>query len=151
MHHIRKILIATAAALGVLALAPPATATAAVPSQVGIAFAYYDSFGPDDGSNLSRNREYVRLYNYGSTGTWLTGWTIRDRSGNTYRFGTYFLSGHNYVTLHTGFGSNTFGHRYWGHSDYVWGNSFDTVYLTSPFNAGSWCGWSSHGLGYRYC
>jgi hypothetical protein len=49
--------------------------------------------------------------------------------GHTYRFSTYSLGAGKTVTVHTGSGSNTAAHRYWGEDDYVWNNTGDKAIL----------------------
>jgi hypothetical protein len=89
----------------------------------------YDSSGPDDGSNTSLNAEWIRLENTGSKAVKLKGWSIRDAAGHVYRFGTFSLFAHNLVTIHTGHGSNSSHHRYWGSGSYIWNNDGDTATL----------------------
>jgi hypothetical protein len=53
----------------------------------------------------------------------------------------------NSVYIHTGKGTNSGTHRYWGRSWYVWNNTGDTAYLRNP--SGTLidrCGWTSTGL-----
>lgn len=90
---------------------------------------YFDSPGSDNGSNFSLNNEYVVLKNTGSSARKLTGWSVRDDTGYTYRFGSYTLGAGKYVTIHTGDGDSTQRHRYWGREWYVWNNAGDTARL----------------------
>ena len=90
---------------------------------------YFDSPGADTGSNSSLNAEWIRLKNTGTSGRYLTGWTIRDASNHVYRFGTFKLHAGYSVTVHTGSGSNTATNRYWGSSGYIWNNDGDTARL----------------------
>jgi Lamin Tail Domain len=99
------------------------------PDAIRIRRIYFDSPGADTGSNASLNAEWIRLRNRGSKGRWLTGWTIRDASGHTYRFGTFKLQAGKTVTVHTGSGSNSSGHRYWRLNNHVWNNTGDTARL----------------------
>jgi Lamin Tail Domain len=87
---------------------------------------YFDSPGSDGGSNSSLNAEWIRLKNTGANGRSLTNWTIRDKAGHVYRFGTYRLGAGKTVTVHTGSGSNSARHRYWHQDWYVW-NTTATV------------------------
>jgi hypothetical protein len=106
------------------------TATAAAAgAAVRIDRIQYDSPGADDGSNASLNAEWIRLENAGSKSVKLGGWTIRDAAGSVYRFGRFTLFAHNLVTIHTGHGSNTRHHRYWGSGNYIWNNDGDTATL----------------------
>ena len=120
---------------------------AAIPAQalaaVRIERVQYDSPGADYGSNPSLNAEWVRIRNTGPTARTLTGWTVRDNSGHVYRFGTLRLPKGEAVTLHTGRGSNTGHHRYWGSGSYVWNNTGDKATLkTSGGNFADSCRWS---------
>jgi hypothetical protein len=93
---------------------------------------YYDSPGADYGSNSSLNAEWIRLVNTGSSARSLTHWKIRDKAGHVYTFGTYSLGAGNTVTIHTGNGSNSGGHRYWQQDWYVWNNDGDGARLKKP-------------------
>ena len=119
----KRITVFLAGGLVLLALAPMASAG------ISITKIYFDSPGSDTGSNSSLNAEWIRLKNTGSTGKYLTGWTIRDPAGHVYRFGTYKLGAGNSVTVHTGSGSNSAGHRYWGSDGYIWNNGGDKARL----------------------
>jgi hypothetical protein len=101
----------------------------AAPAAIKITKIYFDSPGADTGSNTSLKAEWIRLKNTGSKGKYLTGWTIRDTAGHVYRFGTYKLGAGKTVTVHTGSGSNSAGHRYWGSDWYVWNNDGDKARL----------------------
>ena len=111
--------------IGVHAAAPAAEAAGCI-SLTRISF---DSPGADSGSNTSRNAEWVQLYNACAGSRSLNGWTLRDRSGHVYHFGTYSLPGYGYVKVHTGKGTDTSGHRYWGSRDYIWNNDGDKAIL----------------------
>jgi hypothetical protein len=110
----------------VLVSAP--TAQAATPP-IRITKIYYDSPGSDGGSNTSLNAEYVRITNTTSTNRSLTGWTLKDKAGYTYTFGTFTLKAKASVYIHTGKGTTTTTHRYWRRTWYVWNNTGDTAYL----------------------
>ena len=96
---------------------------------IRIATIYFDSPGSDSGSNSSLNGEWVKLKNTGSSGKSLNNWTIRDNSGHVYRFGSFTLRAGRSVTVHTGSGSNTAGHKYWAMDGYVWNNDGDRARL----------------------
>ena len=117
--------------LGIAALLSPALATAAqaATAPVVIHEIYYNSPGPDHGSNASLNAEWVQLHNRTSHRVTLTNWTLRDAAHHVYTFGTYTLKAHGYVKIHTGKGRNTQTNRYWGKSWYVWNNNGDTATL----------------------
>jgi hypothetical protein len=119
----KRLSAAVLCGFAMLALAPTA------PAAIRIVKIYFDSPGADTGSNSSLNAEWIRLKNTGSTGRYLTGWTIRDTSGHVYRFGTYRLRAGYTVTVHTGSGTNTRLNRYWRLDYYVWNNDGDTARL----------------------
>jgi hypothetical protein len=90
---------------------------------------FFDSPGADTGSNSSLNAEWIRLKNTGSTGKFITGWTVRGTSGHVYKFGTFKLGGGKSVTIHSGNGSNTSSDRYWRSDRYIWNNDGDRAKL----------------------
>ncbi len=94
--------------LTILAVAAPAQAAPAIQ----IRKVYYDSPGPDYGTNKSLNAEYIVIKNTSSKAKSLKGWTIRDPAHHVYTFGSYTLGAGKSVTLHTGKGTNTNTHRY---------------------------------------
>lgn len=145
-NYLREITIKarlTAALLTALFVtAVPAQALAAV----RLVKVQYDSPGSDSGSNSSLNAEYVVIKNTGNKARTLTGWTLRDTSSHVYKFGTYKLRAGYTVTIHTGKGTNTAAHRYWGKGWYVWNNDGDKATLKN--RAGSVidrCSWSGGG------
>lgn len=114
------------AAAGLIAVAP---ATAATPS-LRFHGAQYDSPGSDNRSNASLNAEWVSLVNTGSRAVNLNGYTIRDKAGHVYKFGSFTIAAKGgRVWLHTGKGTNNAQNRYWGRASYVWNNTGDTAYL----------------------
>ncbi len=135
--------LAAVSLIAVLFAALPAPALAAV----RITRAQYDSPGSDTGSNSSLNAEYVVLKNTGNRAMSLTGWTLRDTAGHVYRFGTFKLRAGRAVTVHTGSGGNTGGHRYWDADGYVWNNDGDRATLKnrsgSVIDRCSWSGGST--------
>jgi len=79
-------------------------------------------------SDLSLNKEWVKITNQGST-TNLQGWEVQDDDAkHTYTFSSYSLSSGATVTLHSGKGTDTSTDLYWG-GKYVWNNDGDTAYL----------------------
>ncbi len=147
-------LIGLAAALTVAvgaSLTVAAPAQAATPA-IQVTKVYYNSPGTDNRSNTSLNAEYVRLTNKRSYTINLKNWTLRDKAGYLYRFTTDLkvAPGAN-VYVHTGRGTNTGTHRYWGRSAYVWNNTGDTAYLRNAAGATiDTCSWGSSGS-YTYC
>jgi competence protein ComEC len=84
----------------------------------------------DDRKNL--NDEYVVFTNEGDGSLELTGWTVQDESGKTYRFPDGFtLAAGATVTLHTGSGTDTDTDLYWDVGRPVWNNDGDTVTVTN--------------------
>jgi hypothetical protein len=141
---------ATAVLVGAAALiAIGGSAQAA--SKIQIYRVYYNSPGTDDRSNASLNAEYVVLKNTDSVSRSLKSWTLRDKSGHIYTFPTFTLGAQKYVTIHTGRGTNTSAHRYWGSGAYIWNNTGDTAYLRWPGGTlADSCGWGSTGSA-KYC
>ncbi|MEH0982671.1 lamin tail domain-containing protein [Micromonospora sp. CPCC 205556] len=134
---------------GTVAVATPAQA--ATPA-IQITKVYYNSPGTDNRSNSSLNAEYVKLTNRRSTTINLKSWTLRDKSSHVYKFATDFrLASGASVYIHTGKGTNTSTHRYWGSGAYIWNNTGDTAYLrNSAGTAIDSCSWGSSGS-YTYC
>lgn len=87
------------------------------------------------------------LKNTGNRAKSLTVWTLRDTAGHVYRFGTFKLRAGRTVTVHTGSGGNTGGHRYWDSDWYVWNNDGDRATLKngsgSVIDRCSWSGGST--------
>ncbi|WP_320067712.1 lamin tail domain-containing protein [Micromonospora sp. RTGN7] len=129
---------------GLLAVAGPAQA--ATPA-IQITKVYYNSPGTDNRSNSSLNAEYVKLTNRRSAAVNLKSWTVRDKSSHVYKFaGDFRLAAGASVYLHTGKGTNTATHRYWGSGAYIWNNDGDTAYVRNV--AGTLidsCSWKSSG------
>ncbi len=107
-------------------LAPAAQAST---SPVVINKIFYNSPGSDTGSNTSLNAEWVQLHNRTGHAITLTHWTLRDRVGHVYRFGTYRIKAGVFLRIHTGQGTNTQTNRYWGHHWYIWNNDGDRATL----------------------
>jgi hypothetical protein len=103
-------------------------ADAAVPA-IRITQIQYDSPGSDTGSNASLNAEWVRITNTTATNRSLTGWTLKDKTGYTYRFPTFTLKARASVYVYTGKGSATSTKRYYNRTWYVWNNTGDSAYL----------------------
>ncbi|WP_327222692.1 lamin tail domain-containing protein [Streptomyces platensis] len=97
-------------------------------SAVSLGAIQYDSPGRDDRSNRSLNAEYVTVKNNGHRPVNLRGWTLSDRSGQTYRFGNVRLKGHSQVRVHTGIGRDNRWDLYQDRRTYVWDDS-DTAIL----------------------
>jgi lamin tail-like protein len=140
------LVIAMAAGLGGT-LVPSASAT----GSVQIYKIYFNSPGTDTRSNTSLNAEYVVIKNKGTSNRSLTSWTLRDAAGHVYKFGSFTLRAGYSVTVHTGKGTNTSTHRYWGSANYIWNNTGDTAYLkNSSGTTQDYCRYSGSGS-YVYC
>ena len=140
--------IAAALAIGAVAATLVAAPAEAANPTLHFSYALPNSPGtPDSGSNTSLNSEWVRIKNSSSTHTYtLSGWTVRDKSGHSYKFGTYALHPGESVTIHTGKGTNTHTNRYWGLTWYVWNNGGDTAYLKNTSGTTKdYCSWGSKG------
>lgn len=111
---------------GTVAVSAPASA--ATPP-IRIVKIQYDSPGSDSGGNTSLNAEYVVLKNTTRSARSLTGWTLRDKQGFTYKFPKFTLKAGATVTIHTGKGKATGSHRYYNRTWYVWNNTGDTAYV----------------------
>lgn len=122
-----SMVLAIATMLGVVAMFGPAAEASSSP--VVIREIFYNSPGPDRGSNTSLNAEWVKLLNRTGRPVTLTHWTLRDRAGHVYKFGTYRLRAHGSVRIHTGRGTSTQANRYWGHRWYIWNNNGDRATL----------------------
>lgn len=116
-----------------------------------LSYAIPNTPGVDLPSNVRLNREWVRLKNSSSTSSYtLTNWTIRDKTGYAYKFGTFTLEPGASVTLHTGSGANTSTDRYWGKRWYVWNNGGDVAYLrNSSGTTKDTCAWGRVGDGHK--
>ena len=129
--------------------APPSSAAGAIQFR-GF---QYDSPGSDTRTNRQLNAEWFVLKNVSGRRVNLKGWSVRDRTGYTYRFSsTFYLRAGATVKVHTGRGTNTAGHRYWGRGWYVWNNTGDKATLRN--GAGTLkdsCAWTSTGSGYKLC
>ncbi|GAA3957122.1 hypothetical protein GCM10023085_44560 [Actinomadura viridis] len=147
----RRLIVTGAAAAVAAGGIGLAAAPAEAASAVQIYRVYYNSPGSDTGSNKSLNAEWVQLFNTSKTSRQLKGYKLRDKTGYTYTFGAVTLGGRKSVYVHTGKGSNSAGHRYWGRSWYVWNNTGDTAYLRYPNGtAADSCSWGRSGSS-RYC
>ena len=100
---------------------------------------------------VPHNAEYVVIKNTTRSNRVLTGWTLRDKTGYTYRFPSFTLKAGASVTVHTGRGSATSAHRYYNKSWYVWNNTGDTAYLKNASGTTvDTCTWKGAGTA-KYC
>jgi lamin tail-like protein len=129
----RKLAVLMVTALGFVMMSASATWAESSPqaarSPVVIHEIFYNSPGPDNGSNASLNAEWVQLHNRSGHRVTLTHWTVRDAVGHVYTFGRYVLKAHEFVKVHTGRGTNTHANRFWGRRAYIWNNDGDTATL----------------------
>lgn len=114
---------------------------------------YYDPPGADNRTNAHLNLERVEIVNRTSQIADLRGYTLRDVAGHVYRFATTTrVAPGGKVTVHTGRGTNTSGHKYWGMGNYVWNNPGDTAYLrNAPGTLIDSCRWTTIGTGTSNC
>jgi hypothetical protein len=141
-HLLRALLCLPLLVGGSLLVAPSASAA----TTVKIDFVYFDSPGSDTGSNSSLNAEYVTLKNVTSKARTITGWTLRDKTGYTYRFPTFTLKAGASVKVRTGKGTASSYNRYYNFTWYVWNNAGDTAYLKNASGTTvDSCTWTSAG------
>jgi hypothetical protein len=146
---LRSVVAAFVAALFIVALSAPQANAA---SSIQFRRIQYDSPGSDNRTNASLNAEYVVLKNVTTRNISITNWTVRDAANHVYKFGTFTLGAGKSVTLHTGKGTNSSTHRYWGSGNYVWNNTGDTATLKTPSGTTAYtCKWTSVGSGYKNC
>jgi hypothetical protein len=129
----------------------PATQAHALAS-IQIGRIQYDAPGTDTTKNV--NGEYIELKNISVNPVNLTGWTVRDAHGHVYTFTSYWLGAKRSVTLHTGKGWNTLGHRYWQMGWFVWNNAKpgDTAIVrTRSGGAVDSCKYPGGAPGYKAC
>ncbi|MGW0085505.1 lamin tail domain-containing protein [Streptomyces sp. NPDC003393] len=123
---------ATAAALiGVTAL--PASAadhhSRSHRQSVEISGVHLDRQARDHRSNRALNGEWVEITNNTRRSVNLSGWTLSDRQGHTFRFHHYRLGGHATVRVHTGYGRDTRTDLYQDRRTPIWDRHADTATL----------------------
>lgn len=76
----------------------------------------------------NENDEWIRFRNAGDATLDLSGWTVADEAGHTYRIpdGTTLAPGGT-ITLYTGNGQDTDDALYWGSDAAIWNNGGDTI------------------------
>lgn len=144
--------LAVAAAI-TLATLVPSTASSHHGGPLQFGKIQYDSPGLDTRTNKSLNAEYFTIRNTGAARKNLKGVTVRDAQNHVYKFSTnFYLAGGKSVVVHTGKGTNTSTHRYWGRGNYVWNNTGDTATMRSPSgDVLDRCRWTRAGPGYKHC
>ncbi len=87
----------------------------------------YDAPGPDEDNP---NGEWVEIANEGSEDVNLQGFTLKDEANHIYTFPAVTLRAGATLQLHSGRGTDSKEHLYWGLvGDSVWNNDGDTAYL----------------------
>mgnify|MGYP001147726405 CR=1 FL=1 len=94
--------------------------------KVAVTCSQFDAPGDDD-CNL--NEEYVCFEQVGGGSADMTGWHVKDEQNHTYTFPPFVLPAGVCVRLYTGSGPNGPTDLYWGSSEAVWNNDYDTVFL----------------------
>ncbi|WP_274557793.1 lamin tail domain-containing protein [Streptomyces spiramyceticus] len=145
-----------AAALAVLAgsLLAATTPAQAAAHQGGLHLGkiQYNSPGSDTRTNTSLNAEWVEIHNNTRSAIQLRDYKLKDNTGYTYTFGTYRIGAGATVRVHTGKGTNTAAHRYWGRTSYVWNNTSDKARLIRPSGTQlDSCAWTTSNNGTKYC
>jgi hypothetical protein len=100
--------------------------------KVGISALHCDAPGNDNQAR-NLNSEYVVFKNNTNKAVRMGGWKVQDEGQiHTYRFPSNFtLGAGKSVTLHSGQGTNSRTHLYWGRSyGAVWNNTGDTATLS---------------------
>jgi hypothetical protein len=143
-------LVAAALALGgAVCVAGPAQAATA---PVQITKIWYDSPGSDKGANSSLNAEYVDLRNVTAKTQTITGWTLRDAGKFVYTFPKTTIAAGKTLRVHTGRGTASTAHRYWGKTWYVWNNDKDTATLrTKSGSTVDSCAYTSTAVDSKTC
>jgi hypothetical protein len=126
-------LVTTAVTAGLLLAAPYASADdddrEGADRPIEIEAIHYNPPGGDGRAIL--NQEFVTIENDTPRARSLSGWTLRDAAGNTYRFGAITVPADSEVRIHTGSGTDTARDRYWGRTRHVWNNGGDAATLRS--------------------
>lgn len=136
-------------AAGAAVVAQGSAGAAAAP--VRIVKVQYDSPGADTRSTASINAEWVALRNVTGAKVNLSGWTLRDAQNHVYTFGNLTVAARATVYVHTGKGTGTAAHRYWGSGNYVWNNTGDTAILRSRTGVVQTCTWKKAAPGSISC
>lgn len=130
-RRLAAVAVASAAAVG--AFVPSASAAdhdlRGRNARVEISDVQSDTWGRQDRSNRSLNREWVEITNNTRRDVNLSGWTLSDRDGHTYTFHHYRLGAHATVRVHTGIGHDTRTDLFQDRCHYAWDNHSDTAIL----------------------
>ncbi|MDD5220244.1 MAG: lamin tail domain-containing protein, partial [Candidatus Bipolaricaulis sp.] len=88
---------------------------------------HYDASGEDA---ASLNDEYFTLENSGTEPVDLTGWSVSNERGDTFRFPDRFtLAPGAIVMIHSGAGANSAEILYWNAAEPMWNNTTDIAIL----------------------
>jgi hypothetical protein len=138
---LRLIVVTALAAVGLLAGVPASVAAA---PHVRFGLIVFNPKGWDyPVTNTKLNNERAKIYNPRRSAVELEGFTVRDGDGNLYTFGRFRLGPGRKVWLHTGRGTDTRRHVFWGRGDYVWDNDADIARLRNAAGAlRDTCEWS---------
>ncbi|MGP4004699.1 lamin tail domain-containing protein [Streptomyces sp. 8N706] len=144
--------LAAAVLLGTGATATAATTAASHQSGLHLGFIQYNSPGSDDRSNRSLNAEWVNIHNNTGSSIQLRGYVLKDDTGYRYTFPSYRIGAGKTVKVHTGKGSQSAGHVYWGRGAYVWNNTSDKARLYKPNgDLRDSCAWTTRDNGTKQC
>ncbi len=75
------------------------------------------------------NGEWVKILNASDVSIDMTGFTLSDDAGHTYRFGELILPNGATITIFTGSGTDSLESLYWMAKTPIWNNRGDTAYL----------------------
>jgi hypothetical protein len=92
---------------------------------------WFDSPGPDNGTNKSRNGEWVKVKNVTNVRKNITGWILHDSSSHRFIFPATVLAPKATLRVHTGHGYRNAANRYWASPSYIWNNAGDTARLAN--------------------
>jgi hypothetical protein len=140
---LQRLIAAAVACAGLAVAVGIAQPAAAATPRILITRVSVNPSGADTRVNSQINREYIVFKNTTSATISLSGWTVRDKANHVYNF-AFSLGAGKSVTLHTGKGTNTSAHKYWGQGWYIWNNTGDAAYLrdTAGKTVDS-CSWGS--------
>ncbi|MER6978565.1 lamin tail domain-containing protein [Streptomyces carpinensis] len=96
---------------------------------VVISSVHLDRQARDYRSNRALNNEWVEITNNTRHDVNLSGWTLSDEHGHTYRFRHYRLDRRATVRVHTGYGRDTRWDLYQDRRNPVWDRNADTATL----------------------
>ncbi|MDE9364369.1 lamin tail domain-containing protein [Luteipulveratus sp. YIM 133132] len=104
-------------------------------------------------SQYKLNREYITVKNTSTRSVKVGGYRIRDKANHTFVFPSgYTIRAGSSVRVHTGRGTNTSTDVYWKQGYYVWNNTGDTAYLSTPGGTRlDVCTYYKNSSGRKYC